>query len=188
MKITRREMVLGWLTLVVVLAGISFWWGSATLEEWKKTRSRIMEGRKRIEWIERSIRRRPQLERRFAELSRQLPRYELGQDVTAEILKNLERMARRHGFQLLRREPEKEKDLGDLFQVAVNCSWQGSLESLVHFLYDIQTSGAMFDIDQLTVSPAQGGPGELKGTLKLVVAYTRGSRETAGGSGGTRKR
>jgi len=184
-KITTREMVLGWVTLVVLLGGISFWWGSAGLERWKKTRARIVEGEKRIEWIERSIRRRPELEKRFAELSRQLPQYEAGQDVTAEILKTLERIARRHGFQLLRREPEKEKDLGDLFQVAVNCSWRGSLESLVHFLYDIQTSGAMFDVDQLTVSPAQGGPGELKGTLKLVVAYTRKARGRAGGSGGT---
>lgn len=173
MRLTAREMVLGWLTLVVVLGAVSYWWGSERFEQWKKMRQQMQEAQKRIEWIERSVRQRPELEKQFAELSGQLPQYEADQDVTAEILKQLEKIARQHDFQLLRREPEKEKDLGDLFQVAVNCSWQGSLEALVHFLYDIQSSGAMLDIDQLTASPAQGGPGELKGTLKLVAAYTR---------------
>jgi len=173
MRMSPREMVLGWLTLVAVLGGVSYWWGTARFEDWKKMRRQMEEARRRIEWIERSIRRRPEWDRRFRELSGQLPEYAADQDVTAEILKRLEKTARQHGFQLLRREPEKEKDLGELFQVAVNCSWQGSLEALVHFLYDIQSSGVMFDVAQLTASPAQGGPGKLKGTLKLVAAYRR---------------
>ena len=172
MRLSTREIVLGWITLLVVLMAGSYWLGQARLEEWRAAAREKESLSQRIAVTERLINQRPRWEQRLQQLLAALPSYPPDKDVTAELLKKLERTAREQGLRLLRREPEKEKDLGDLFEVAIHCTWEADLEQLVHFLYAIQSQGAIFDVQKLTVTPAREG-GRLKGTFTVDVAYRR---------------
>ncbi|MBU1694788.1 MAG: type II secretion system protein M [Verrucomicrobia bacterium] len=175
MKITRREATLAWCTLVVVVLGGTYWWGQPALKEWRDfSRSGdTLERRKRT--AARLLEERPQVEARLVELRKKLPRYPAGRDVTAEMLRILERTARDHGLVLLRREPESEKSAGELYEVAIQCTWEGELEALVRFLYALQQQDAILDIRRLNVNPSPGQPGRLKGTFTLDCAYSRES-------------
>lgn len=174
MKVSNRELVLGWFTLVVVLLAGTYWFVAPRVSAWKESTQRMEDIAREIQLTRHRIEQRPTWEGRLSELRGQLPSHDMSKEVTAELLKNLEQTAREHGLSLLRREPEAEENRGDgLYEVAIHCTWEGELSALVHFLYAIQMQGVILDIRQLTVTPTQG-PGEsLKGSFTVDCAYTR---------------
>jgi hypothetical protein len=173
MKLSTRELSLAWVTVVVIVIGLTFWFGRAKAQSWRSTGEarEALALRKRA--AERLLKDQDDVNARLEALRKQLPQYPASKDVTAEILMTIERTAQQHNLSLLRRVPDKEKSVGDLYEVAIDCSWEGELESVVRFLYALQVQGAILDISQLAMSPGQGGPGRLKGTFTANYAYTR---------------
>lgn len=175
MKLSLRELVLAWITAVVVVLGVTYWMGQSKAKEWRDA----VKARQQLAWrlkeIDHLMSDQSGVGARIGELRKQLPQHPAGKDVTAELMMTLEKTAHDHGLSLLRREPEQEKSVGDLFEVAINCTWEGELEAVVHFLYALQVQGAILDVRQMTITPGQGGPGRLKGNFAVDCAYTRAS-------------
>ena len=176
MKLTSREITLAWLTMVVVVLGITAFIGTPKFKEWRESRKQIQELVMRKRMAERVLQDKEDIDQRLQSFRDQLPQYPEGRDVTSEMLKNLEKMAQKHGVALLRRDPSKERQVGDLYEVGINCRWEGDLESVVHFLYDLQSQGAILDIRELNISPSNDRHGgeKLKGSFTVDYAYTRG--------------
>lgn len=173
MKISRRETYLAGITGAVVLLGATYWFGEPLVKEWGetlKTRARLAEEKK---WSERVIERREEWSVQLKELRAQLPRYPADQPVIAELLKTIKTTADGSQLVLSRLEPDKEKVVGDLSEVAIDCTWDGGLDELVRFLYAMQTQGGILDIRQITITPAQGVPGRLKGNFTVFCAFSR---------------
>lgn len=169
---SSRELSLAWITMVVVLLAATYWFGQPRVQEWKdaiKARE-TLNGRRRE--AERMLEQQDGVNASMAALRQQLPQYAAGKDVSAELLMLIERTANENALVLLRRQPEKEKSVGDLYEVAIDYTWEAELDALVRFLYALQVQGAILDVRQLTVTPAQG-PGRLKGSFTVDYAYTR---------------
>lgn len=175
MKLSNRELALGWMTVVTVVLGVTYWFGGPKAEEWRNARKAMSGLRDRRQMAESLLTRQDSINSRLAALRQQLPEHPKDKDVTAELLKMLERTAREQNLNLLRREPEKEKSVGDLYEVAINCTWEADLGALVRFLYALQVQGAILDIRQLTMTPAEGGGEKLKGNFTVDCAYSRAS-------------
>jgi Tfp pilus assembly protein PilO len=143
------------------------------LAEWQQLNEDISDISDRMQVTQHALSQRDTWEARLADFRQSLPRHAADKEVTAELLKNLEQTAREHGLILLRREPDQEKSLGDLYEVAIHCTWEGQLDALVHFLYAIQVQGAILDIRQLTVTPTDNSPNQLKGSFTVDHAYSR---------------
>jgi Tfp pilus assembly protein PilO len=175
MKFSTRELSLAWVTMVVIVLGLTYWFGRSKAQAWRSAGQarEALTLRKRA--AERLLKDQPEVNASLETLRKQLPQYPAGKDVTAEILMTLERTAQEQGLTLLRRMPDKEKNVGDLYEVAIDCTWEGELGAIAHFLYALQVQGAILDVSQLTVSPGQGGPGRLKGNFTVNYAYTRAS-------------
>lgn len=173
MKLSGREAVLAWGAVVVLTLGATWWLGQPALKEWKDFAGQRDALDRRQRSAARLLEDQPEVEQRLADLRKQLPSYPVGRDVTAELMRILERTARDHRLNLLRREPEREKSAGELFEVAIQCTWEGDLEGVVRFLYALQNQSVILDIRQLTVNPSPGQPGRLRGTFTLDCAYSR---------------
>lgn len=173
MKLSRREWALAWITMVIVALGGTYWFGAPRLKASQDVVREMEALSQRIAHIQSLLDERGSWDERLEAVRKQLPRHPASKDVTSELLRSLEQTAQQHGLSLLRREPDKEKDLGDLFEVSIDCTWEGTLDALVHFLYAIQLQGVILDIRSLTVNPMEGGPDRLKGSFTVVVAYTR---------------
>lgn len=177
MRLSGREAFLAWFALVAAVLGGTWWWGQPTLKEWRDfSRKRETQERRRRA-AQRLLDEQPAVDARLAEVRRQLPRYPPGQDVTAEMLRLLERTAKENGLVLLRQEPVPESTMGQLFKVTINCTWEGELEPLVRFLYALQNQSVILDVRQLSINPKPGQRGQLQGTFALDCTY---SREVAG--------
>ena len=173
MNLSTREAVLAVSTLAVGLGALTWWGASSRMEHWTEI-GRTAEGmRNRLQIAERLVRRRAEIEGNLDGLLRQLPRHPADKDVTAELLKLIETTAAEHGLTLTRREPEREKTAGELYEVAINCNWEGTLDALTRFLHAIQAKGAILDVRQITISVGRAGSGALSGNFSVACAYTR---------------
>lgn len=173
MKITSREMVLGWLVGVVILLALSAWLCSPKIKVWKELSDKREAVTRRIEVAEHLVTQREQWNKRLQDVAQKLSKYPPDQDVTADYLKILENIVKENGVTLSQRKPQKEKKHKDLYELTVDCTWEADLGSLVHFLYALEQQKVTLDIDDLAISLVAGGKGRLKGNFAMICLYTR---------------
>lgn len=178
MKFSRREMLLGMAALTAVLFGFTYWLTHSKIAG----QNRMMEEKSRllrqIELHKRILAEKDGWTARLDELKQQLPEYDEKTPVTAELLKLIKRTADEHGLDLVRTQPYREEQRGTLYELGVSCTWEGRLEALIRFLYDLQSQGIRFDVRQLTVTPDGQREGILKGSMIIDCAYRRAAAES----------
>lgn len=179
MKPSSREVILGGITGIVILIGLSYWFGKPKIEIWKEMIANQKVLKQRIELSERLINQRDQWDKRLDVLRIKLSRHPLDKDVTTDYLKILERVAKDNKLSLIKRRPQKEKHHGNLYELAIDCTWEGDLDALVRFLYALEQENVTMDTEKLTVTLVKGGKKRLKGTFSLMCVYTRSSDETS---------
>jgi len=173
MRASTRELGLLWMTLVVLLSGLSYWWVNPRLKALREREASLGQMEREKQLAEREISRRGEYEERLADFRGQLPKHTPDARVTADLLRMIEKTARDCNLVLLKREPEDERSLGEIYEVSIKCTWEGTLEALVRFLYTIQSQGAILDIRFLTVSPKSGEVEILRGSFTVDCAYSR---------------
>jgi len=166
---------MAWLTLLAVLVGGSFWLGEPMYMEWKDQRAMRSSLHDRQRLAERLLEQKSEILESWEALREGMPAYPKDLDVTSQILRNLQQNADKHGLILVRVEPDEEVSVKDLYEVSISCSWEGDLDALVKFLYQVQAESGMVDTRQITVTPARGNDGRLKGNMVVDFAYTRSS-------------
>jgi len=174
MTLNKREAVLAVITLVVVLVGGTYWLVEPRFEEWRSNSEEVDYLMARRAAAQRLIDQRGNLDERLSQLRERLPQYPAEIDViTSQLLRNLQRFADENQLTLLRREPEPERQIGDLYEASISVTWEGDLNALVRFLYALQAQGTIVDIRQLTITPVQGAPNRLRGNFTVDYAYSR---------------
>ena len=86
----------------------------------------------------------------------------------------IESVAARHQLQILRHEPGEERQQGPVYELPIFVrQWEGSIDALVRFLFDIEREGAMLDVRYLHIRPRDRTIRH--GRLDIYCAYRRES-------------
>ncbi len=171
MKLNQREMNLLALTIGVTMIVSGYLAAERAIQERGGISRSLTEMRDEIEGRQSVIEQSTVWRERLRALRETLPVYPPQQDVTTDLLNLLESTAGRHDVVLLRRDVERERRDGELFELTINCRWRGHLEGLVHFLFDLQQQGVRLGVRQLSITPR--GRGQLEGTMTIDGAYSR---------------
>ena len=180
MKFSHREQLLLIVTGAALLGGITYLAAQRQVKAWQAARAQEDGIRHHLELTQRLVGQQSRWDSKLAQLRRRLPAYPAAKDVTADLLIRLEKLASGSQLSLLSRDVERESRHGDLYELSASCRWEGSLDALVHFLFDLQQDDAILDVSQLTVSPTDKKL--LRGTLTVYCSYTR---QTASGAAST---
>ena len=173
MKISRRETALGLIALTAILFGLTYWLAGSRIDEQRRIKTDKVRLLRQIELHKRILVEKDTWYSRLEELQTQLPLYDEKTAITAELLKLIKRTADEYGLDLVRTQPYSEKQTGTLYELGVSCNWEGQLESLVRFLYDIQKQGIRFDILQFNAQPDAQRDRILKGSMIINCAYRK---------------
>jgi hypothetical protein len=142
---------------------------------WKKEEKIWRSAQKKAQEEKALIAARGEWEARYEQMYGLMPVFPYDRDVDTYWLNLMDTAAKRNDLFISRQQAGKEVEVGDVYELPIDCkAWEGTLESLVKFLYDLQKEGAMLDVRQLFVQPVAGKPGQLKGTFLLTCAYMRG--------------
>jgi hypothetical protein len=172
MTITRREMVLGVATLLAGLYGGLLYFLPGQLESW-----RLLQAEKAQAWD--SIRRSKELvdKRKYWESEMQglqalMPTFPADMRMDVHWMREMETKAAKNDLKIVRHEAGSEQQEGPIYELPLFCRrWEGSLDSLVHFLFDLQSEGAMLDIRYLYIKPKDKVIHD--GRFDLYCAYRR---------------
>ena len=174
MKITQREMILGVATLAAVLGGLTWYIVDSKVETWKAKANEIENTEQQIRQYQAAIKMQENWLDKLNALQADLRVFDSEKhSVSPELMKTIKSISSQHGLDITRSQPYSEKPTGDLFELGINCTWQGKLVSMVNFLTDLQQQGVRYDVRQLTVTPVGKNTGELKGNMVIHCAYTR---------------
>ena len=172
MRISSREALLGVVAGGVVLLGVTALLLRPKLDEWRELREQQAELRQQIEMDKRLVAQRATWEARLAELSEMLPEFDAGKKMDVHWLSVMDGLASRNGIKLLKQQAGQEEDQGDVSELPIECrEYECDLNALVHFLFDLQSQGAMLDVRQLRIKPK--GEQLLRGSFSLYCAYRR---------------
>ncbi len=171
MKISSREMILAWIAGVAALGGLTYLLVEPTLKEWTLLEGKKAESLRQVGNQKRLIAQSSNWDAKLSELKKKLPTHPQGKDVTTDLQILIEKLARVNGLNLISREAEKETLRGNMYEVAVNCKWEGKLEALARFLFDIQKEDVILDVSQLTISPNEKKV--LRGGFTVYCSYSR---------------
>ncbi len=173
MKLTSRELVLSGITAMVVLIGLSYWFGKPRLDNWRELGANREAVERRVQLAERVIGQKGYWDERLDALRGKVSVYPPDKDATADYLRILERVAKANNVNLVRRRARKEKSFGNLYELGIDCTWEAGLESLTRFMHALELENVTMNIDDLTIALVSGSKGKLKGDFSLICVYTR---------------
>ena len=177
--VTSREKTMLLVAAVAVLYAIAALSYKGQAANWKKEEKTWKTAQKKAQEEKALIAASADWETRYAQMRGLMPVFPYDRDVDTYWLNMMDAAATRNGLFISRRQTGKETEVGDVYELPIDCKgWEGTLESLVKFLYDLQKEGAMLDVRQLFVQPLAGKPGYLKGTFTLTCAYMRGEESS----------
>jgi hypothetical protein len=177
MIFSKRDYNMVMIMIAVLLIGLTYLLGDPMFRQWRETatvRDRLDENRA---MVQRSLNTRGELEEKLVSLRATLPKYGMNEAVGASLLQQVRRLADENRVITTRITPDAEKNIGDLYEQSIECTWEAELEPLVRFLYAVQVAGATLDIRTMTVTPSQNSM--LKGNMKIFFAYKRGDQNEA---------
>jgi Tfp pilus assembly protein PilO len=174
MKLSPRESMLALLTGAAILFGVSGMWAIRRVDAWKQLRQQQAKLEEEVAADEDLVASRQTWSAEFETLRGNLPEFSPETKMDVHWLSVMGRAASQHGFRISRQQVAEEVRVGDVYELPIECKdWEGTLDSLVHFLFDLQKEGAMLDVRQLQIRPNNNST-KLRGRFLLYCAYTRG--------------
>ncbi len=170
---SKREIIIGMVTLAVVLFGFTYWMAGSKIAEQREMKSEKVQLLRQTQLHQRILEEKENWIGRLDTLQSQLPVYNRKTSVNVELPKTIKRMADKHSLDLLQTTPVGEEQIGTLYELSVRCDWQGSLDALVYFLYELHSLGIRFDVRKIDIKPVAKQADMLKGTMIINCAYRR---------------
>jgi Tfp pilus assembly protein PilO len=178
MKITDRELVLGIATMACVLFGGTWFAVNGKVAEWKTKKTEIVRLREQISRHEAAIRMQDDWLDELHELEKELRVFDTKQrSVSPDLMKTIDIIAEKYKLNITKTNPQAERPTDDLFEMSLNCTWQGELDAVVGFLTELQQQGVRYNIRTLNIKPLGQNTGKLQGNMVIDCAFTR--RNTA---------
>ena len=174
MTISQREMMLGIATLTAVLAGITWYIVDGKMDTYKAKKTEIESLHQQIRLDQRRIKMQDEWIVELNELQKDLRVFDTKmKNPSPELMTTVNTIAKKHNLDILSSQPRGEKPTDDLYELSINCRWEGRLEALVGFLAEIQQQGVRYDVGTVTVAPVGKNTNRLKGNMVIHCAYTK---------------
>jgi len=171
-KISTRESVLALVTVAVALFVVTGLLARSKIDDLKLLRRQQEQVRSSVERSKLLVAEQEKWSARMTELQGLMPRFPQAKRMDVYWTTEMERIANSHDLKLIRHEPGAERQEGPIYELPIECrDFAGTLDALVHFLFDLQSEGAMLDIRYLRIKPKDK---VLRtGRFSLYCAYRR---------------
>lgn len=176
----RDRAIFAILGVVALYAFTAILWAVSLRDVWSRAAKKYHRDQQTLLQENRLIAETAKWNEAYATEKAKMPEFPEGEDVDTHWLTAMDALATANNLSISRRQAGKEIEVGDVYELPIEVKdWEGSLESLVKFLYALQAdNSAMFDVRALYMRPSNR-KGILKGTFTLACAYMRGGKSAA---------
>ena len=157
MVIVITTIVLG-LNYLIVVPLVHSWGDTGTKF---KTQQRVLAG------MQTTIQHKDEWQKEYDELKAGLGQQTDPFHYTTDVLKKIQEIAGRSEVQINASRQMAEEDKGVYRVLPVQCTVEARTDSLVKFLFALQTSAGFMSVEQLTISPKPENPGVLRCEIQV---------------------
>jgi Tfp pilus assembly protein PilO len=176
MKVTKRERTLFGITVTVVAIVINYMLVIPLVRGWQDTGARLKSQQRQLAVMEATIQRGPEWGKQYNELRQSLgSRTENFQQIT-DVQKKIEEIRKSSGVQVTAITPMSPEDKGVYRVLPVRCAVEATTESLVKFLFALQTGAGFVSVEQLQISPRPENPGILRCDVQVRALAAKQGR------------
>jgi len=179
--VSLREKRLVIVTILVLLYAVVGFTARKRLDGWQTLRVETEAARSDYQLRSALIAAGPKWKKDFLEVQSLMPRFAATTRVDTHWLKILDDAAAVSGITIGSRQVSRETLVGDVYEISIQCNdWKGTLDQLVHFLYELHRAGAMLDVRTLFIRPDSKNPANLSGQFTLYCAFMRETTPATG--------
>ena len=179
MKITKRERGLFAITITVIVIVINYMLVIPLLRSWHDMGASLKTQQQQLTVIEATIEHEPQWRKQYDELRQGLGQRTESFQQISDVLKKIEEVATGSGVQVTSRRPMLEEDKGVYRVLPVQCAIEASTDSLVKFLFALQTGAGFVSVEQLQISPRPENPGILRCDVQVRALAAKQGRTSS---------
>ena len=170
----KQKAVFATLAVVALYVGAVLFWFLSAESAWKKAARRYEQAKATYLKEERLIAEKAKWDEAYEAEKANMPTFASGKATDTTWLQKTGEIAAKSLVQISQRGTQKEKmEIDDVTVLPIDATWEGSLEAIVKFMYDLENSGeGLFDVAELNFKPSQK-KGYLRGTFTVNCAYMR---------------
>jgi hypothetical protein len=177
----KEKAVVSVLGLIALYVGAACFWFMSQEREWKKAAREYERAVKTYNDQTELISQRREWMGRYEDEKSKIATFEKGTDTDTTWQRKMNEIAARHNVFISSSQAGKAvvgEEVEELEELEIEVkTWEGSLESLVKFMYELETtSDGMFDLKSLNFKPSPKS-GYMKGNFVLTCAYMRGQKD-----------
>lgn len=173
MALNKRERNLVFATTVLVVVGVNYLLVAPLWRKWQASRRELATQRREVAGMRDQIARQPQRQKEYDTLRASLGQGQERFTQTSEVLKKLEEVGAGAGILINARRPMAPVDKGVYRELPVQCSFEANTESLVKFLYGLQTGSGFINVEQLQIFPRADNPDILRCDIQIRALATK---------------
>jgi Tfp pilus assembly protein PilO len=173
MKITKRERGILVVTITAIVLGINYFLVVPLLRSWGETGIQLKSKQRVLDGMRTTIQHREEWRKEYDELKRGLGQQTEGFQFTSDVAKKIQQVATSSGVQVNATRQMTEEDKGVYRVLPVQCTVEATTESLVKFLFALQTGAGFMSVEQLTLSPRPENPGILRCEIQVRALSTK---------------
>jgi len=160
-------------TITVIVVGVNYFLVIPLLRSWRDTGDRRKAQERELALVRATIQREPQWQKQYDELRQSLGQRTESFQKVSDVEKKIVEVAATAGVQMTSRRSLQEEDKGVYRVLPEQCALEASTESLVRFLFALQTGAGFMSIEQLQVSPRPENPGILRCDVQVRALATK---------------
>lgn len=161
MAINQRERILLIVTISLVVVGVNYLLVSRLVDPWRDTARQLTAQRRERDAMRDVIRQKSDWQRRYQELGADLQQStEFEKD--SDVLKKIDELKASSGILMQSISSGRMEQHEVAREWPVTCRFEATIESLVKFLYGLQTSSGFMTVEQINVTAKPDNPNILR--------------------------
>jgi Tfp pilus assembly protein PilO len=153
MAVTKRERNLLVITITAVILGLNFFVVSPMLRSWRSAGEKLKTQQQELELMEATIAHEKQWLAQYDQLKQSLGQRAESFQQSSDVGKKILDVAKSSGVQISSSRPMAEEDKGVYRVFPEQLAVEATTDSLVHFLFELQTAAGFMSVEQLQVTP-----------------------------------
>jgi Tfp pilus assembly protein PilO len=164
------------ITITVVAVVINYMLVNPLVRSWQNTGAALKTQQQQLALIEVTIQHEPQWREQYDELRQSLGQRTESFQKVSDVEKKILEVATSAGVQLTSKTSMTEEDKGVYRVLPERCSVEATTDSLVKFLFALQTGAGFMSVEQLQISPRPENPGILRCDIQVRALAAKQGR------------
>jgi Tfp pilus assembly protein PilO len=167
LALNKRERTLLTITITAIVLGANYLLVAPLAGKWKSFGSTLATRRRELESRTETIKREPDWRQQLDQLRHNISEKSAQFEQTSDVLKKIDEVGGASGILIQSRRPMQAVDRDVYRELPVQCTFESTTESLVKFLYGLQSGAGLVSVEELRITPRADNPSILRCDIQI---------------------